>query len=124
MPTKLRISKFIWQRRPTVRTKCMPLLLYGLEACIGLLGYEKSDINSLNFIVNQLFMKIIRTTTIDVVDFLAKFNFELTDSVTEQRSSKFLNNYRSYDSLCCQMLCIWCFVYFIVIVYKLWTTLK
>ena len=84
----------------------MPLLLYGLEACIGLLGYVKSDINSLNFIVNQLFMKIIRTTTIDVVDFLAKFNFELTDSVTEQRSSKFLNNYRSYDSLCCQMLCI------------------
>jgi len=38
-----------------IRTKCMPILLYGLEAC----PLRKSDINSLNFVVNRFFNEII-----------------------------------------------------------------
>jgi len=37
----------------------------GLEACPLL----KSDINSLNFVVNRFFMKLFRTTNIDIVNY-------------------------------------------------------
>jgi len=40
-----------------LRTKCMPILLYGLEAC----PMKKSDLNSLDFAVNRFFMKLFRT---------------------------------------------------------------
>ena len=38
-----------------IRTKCMSVLLYGLEAC----PLRKSDINSLNFVVNRFLHEII-----------------------------------------------------------------
>ena len=57
-----------------IRTKCMPVLLYGLEAC----PLRKSDINSLSFVVNRFFMKLFRTSNIDIVNYCrAEFNFEL-----------------------------------------------
>ena len=52
----------------------MPVLLYGLEAC----PLRKSDINSLSFVVNRFFMKLFRTSNIDIVNYCrAEFNFEL-----------------------------------------------
>jgi len=67
-----------------IRTKCMPALLYGLEAC----PLRKSDINSLNFVVNRFFMKLIRTSNIHIVNYCrAEFNFELPGTVIEQRTS-------------------------------------
>jgi len=50
-----------------IRTKCMPVLLYGLEAC----PLRKSDINSLNFVVNRFFVKLFRTTNNDIVNLLS-----------------------------------------------------
>jgi len=46
-----------------LRTKCMPILLYGLEAC----PVKKSDLNSLDFAVNRFFMKLFRTGDINIV---------------------------------------------------------
>ena len=40
------------------------MLIYGLEACPLL----KSDLSSLNFIINRFFMKLFRTSSIDVVE--------------------------------------------------------
>ena len=37
-----------------IRSKCLPALLYGLEAC----PLRKADSNSLDFVVNRLFMKL------------------------------------------------------------------
>jgi len=37
-----------------IRSKCLPALLYGLEAC----SLRKVDSNSLDFVVNRLFMKL------------------------------------------------------------------
>ena len=45
-----------------IRTKCMSVLLYGLEAC----PLRKSDINSLNFVVNRFFT-VIEQRTINIV---------------------------------------------------------
>jgi len=40
-----------------IRSKCLPALLYGLEAC----PLRKADSNSLEFVVNRLFMKLFKT---------------------------------------------------------------
>jgi len=37
-----------------IRSKCLPALLYGLEAC----PLRKSDISSLDFVINHLFRQI------------------------------------------------------------------
>jgi len=46
-----------------IRTKCVPILLYGLEA----LPPNKSQLASLDFVVNRFFMKLFKTTDMQVV---------------------------------------------------------
>jgi len=46
-----------------ISSKCIPVLIYGLEACPLL----KSDLSSLDFVVNRFFMKLFRTNSIDIV---------------------------------------------------------
>jgi len=46
-----------------INTKCIPILLYGLQACPLL----KSDLSSLDFVVNRLFTKLFKTSNINVV---------------------------------------------------------
>ena len=41
----------------------MPSLLYGLEAC----PLVKSELSSLDFVINRFFMKMFRTNNIDIV---------------------------------------------------------
>jgi len=40
-----------------IRSKCIPALLYGLEAC----PMNMSDLKSLDFAVDHLFMKLFKT---------------------------------------------------------------
>ena len=44
-----------------LRSKCIPILLYGLEAC----PVRKVDL--LDFVVNRFFMKLFRTNNIGMV---------------------------------------------------------
>ena len=46
-----------------VKSKCLPILLYGLECC----NLRSADLSSLDFTYNRLFMKLFRTKSIDVV---------------------------------------------------------
>ena len=39
-----------------IKSKCLPVLLYGLEAC----PLTKTDLQSLDFVVNKFFYEIIR----------------------------------------------------------------
>ena len=55
-------------------TKCLPALLYGLEACPVL----SSDLQSLDFVVNRFIFKLFRTSTRSVVDEIIRmFNIPL-----------------------------------------------
>ena len=57
-----------------IRSKCLSALLYGLEAC----PLRKSDISSLDFVVNRFFMKLFQTNNIDIVNYCrAQFEFDL-----------------------------------------------
>jgi len=52
--------------------KCLPSLFYGLEAC----PLVKSDLSSLDCIINRFFMKLFKTNNFDVVKTCQQyFNF-------------------------------------------------
>ena len=83
-----------------VRSKCLPALLYGLEAC----PLRKSDISSLDFVVNRFFMKLFQTNNIDIglVNYYrAQFEFDLSSTVVEKRSKKLVAKYRSCENVIC-----------------------
>jgi len=51
---------------------CMPILLYGLEAC----PLTKSDLCSLDFVINSLFIKLFKTSDMEIVKYCQSvFNF-------------------------------------------------
>ena len=82
-----------------IRSKCFPALLYGLEAC----PLRKSDISSLDFVVNRFFMKLFQTNNIDIVNYCrAQFEFDLPSTVVEKRSKKFVAKYRSCENVICK----------------------
>ena len=61
-----------------VYSKCMPALLYGLEAC----PFRLSDYNSLDFVVNRFFMKLFKTNNLETVTYCrTQFNFDLPSTV-------------------------------------------
>ena len=47
-----------------IKTKCFPVLYYGLEAC----PLRKSQFSSFNFVFNSTFRKVFDTRSQDVVD--------------------------------------------------------
>ena len=46
-----------------LKTKCIPVLLYGLEA----LQLHRSQISSFDFVINRFFMKMYNTNNIEIV---------------------------------------------------------
>jgi len=74
----------------------MFVCLYRLEAC----PLRKSDISSLDFVVNRFFMKLFQTNNIDVVNYCRpQFEFDLPSTVVEKRSNKFVAKYRSCENV-------------------------
>jgi len=68
--------------------------MYGLDACY----LSKSQLNSLDFVVNRLFMKLFKTNNIDNVRLC--FDFEMPSDLWVKRTYK-LNDKCSY---CCNSL--------------------
>jgi len=70
-----------------------------LEAC----PLRKADSNSLDFVVNRLFMKLFKTSNIDTVN-CCRTEFELPCIILEQRRRKFLAKYRSCENVFCKFV--------------------
>ena len=84
-------------------TKCLPVLLYGLEACL----LRKTDLNSLDYVVNRFFMKLFQTSRphIDIVKCCqSHFCFDLPSVVRGRRTRKFDITYRDHSNPFCQMI--------------------
>jgi len=82
-------------------TKCIPILLYVLEAC----HMRKTYLNSLDFVINSFFMKLIQTGNIEVVKCCQLyFGFELPSLVHNRHATKFDTRYRNHSNLFCQMI--------------------
>lgn len=67
------------------KAKCLPILLYGLEA----FDLSKAVMASLDFTVNRFFMKLFRTTNTEIIsDCQGYFNFRLPSVLLAERSRK------------------------------------
>jgi len=65
----------------------MPVLLYGLKAC----PLTKSDLCSLDFVINRLFMKLFKTINMEIVKYChSVFNFVIPSVQIAQKSEKFV----------------------------------
>jgi len=70
-----------------VSSNCVPVLLYGLEAC----PLNKTSANSLDFVIDRFFMKLFKTNNIDIVRNCQKeFAFELPSIILAHHSEHFL----------------------------------
>ena len=72
-------------------SKCISALLYGLEAC----PMNKSDLRSLDFVVDRLFMKLFKTANTQIVTECKKIGFELPSVILDKRCSKFNIKYNA-----------------------------
>ena len=70
----------------SIKSKCIPVLLHGLEAC----HINKSDLHSLDFVINIFFMKLFRTSNIETVSCCQEyFGFALPSTLWATRVQKF-----------------------------------
>ena len=77
------------------KVKCLPVLLYGLEAC----PLTKSDLQSLDFVINRLFMKLFTTKNIAIVKYCPEyFGFALPSVLWAKRVSKFESSFKCFLS--------------------------
>ena len=82
-----------------LKTKCLPSLLYGIEAC----PVNKSVIKSLEFVINNVFRKIFATKSCDIAnECVLMFNCSVYDMVLK-RKSKFLNKLQYNENTRCKM---------------------
>ena len=73
-----------------ISSKCLPILLYGLE---GLPLYQYK-LNSLDFVINRFFMKLFKTTDMYTVATLQEmFGFELPSVRIARRTVKFISKF-------------------------------
>jgi len=81
----------------------LPVLLYALEVC----PVKVSDMKSLDFVINRLFMKLFNTNVMDTVRFCQDlFGFELTSVLVVKRKAKFVDKFEQFtmELLCCGLV--------------------
>jgi len=70
----------------TERTICIPVLLYGLEEC----PLNKSQVASLDFVINRFFMKLFNTNNMESIKACQSyFSFKLPSVLIPIQVNKF-----------------------------------
>ena len=78
-----------------IKVKCLPVLLYGLEAC----PLPKSDLQSLDFVINRFFMKLFTTKNTEIVKYCQEyFGFVLPSVLWAKLVSKFESSFKCFLS--------------------------
>lgn len=78
--------------------KCLPVLIYGLDAC----GVSLTDKHTLDFIMIRTFMRIFKTSSIDIVnECLLRFNFCKLSEIVVDRQCRFLSRFSTTDNFVC-----------------------
>ena len=86
---------------PLVASKCMlPILLYAAEAC----QITKSDIRSLDFMINWFLMRLFRSSDMDLIgECITYFNFKMPSSLLSVKISRFTNRYKTCSNYLCNL---------------------
>ena len=73
-----------------VKSKCIPILLYGLEVC----ELNKFQMASLDFTINRFFMKLFSTSNIEIIKSCQEFfGFKLPSTLLSKLKAKFESIY-------------------------------
>jgi len=76
-----------------IKVKCLPVLLYGLEAC----PLTKSDLQSLDFLNNRFLMKLFTTKNSEIVKYCQEyFGVALASVLWAKRVSKFQSSFKCF----------------------------
>ena len=72
-----------------LKQKCLPILLYALEVC----NLDKRSLQSLDFTVNRFFMKLFKTSNIEIVHYCQNMSgLQLPSVLLGSRHQKFLSD--------------------------------
>ena len=83
-----------------LKTKCLQILSYGLEAC----RLTKTQLNSLNYAISSSFRKIFNVSSNEIVYFCrCIFNCSNIEDILCIRKRKFLQKYCSLDNIVCAL---------------------
>ena len=78
-----------------IKTKCLPILLCGIEAC----PLNKTNLRSLDFSVNRFFMKLFKTSGMHIVtEIQLAFGFRSPSDIITDRVKTFCTKYKSCDN--------------------------
>jgi len=78
-----------------IKTKCLPILLYGLEVC----PLSKTNLRSLDFPFNRFFVKLFNTSDMQIVtECQSMFNFRLPSVIIPDRCEAFRVKYESCNN--------------------------
>jgi len=79
-----------------IQSKCIPALLYGLEA----LPLNKTQLNSLDFVINRFFMKLFCTNDIHIMRTCQDmFGFDLPSLQMDRRRKNFVSRFELSKSV-------------------------
>jgi len=80
-----------------IKSKCIPILLYGLEP----FDLSITHVRSLDFVINRFFMKLFKTTNMEIVR-LCQTNlcFQLPSVLLKNRTEQFRKRYTEYHYTC------------------------
>jgi len=94
---RIHIFSFTYSHRD-IKTKCLSVLLYGLEVC----SLTKADQRSLDFAVIRFLMKLFCTSNMVIINAcLSYFDFRLPSELLLKRYEKYLVK-RVFHSCCCR----------------------
>ena len=83
-----------------VKSKCLPVLRYGLDVC----PLTVTDSRSFDFTVTRILMKIFKTNSIDVIDECRQyFAFHTVEHLIKVRKSRFLTKFANENNLFCKI---------------------
>ena len=86
-----------------IKSKCIPVLLYGLVAC----PLNKTQLSSLDFVVNRFLMKLFSINNMEIITYCREqFNFESPSVILDRHTSLFLDKLRHCDNWLIKMLCV------------------
>jgi len=86
-----------------LKTKCLPVLYYCLEAC----PLKKSQLDAIDFALNCTFRKIFSTRSQDVVEMckqIGLFGCQTPSDVAAHRKCRFLSKFIVSDNMLCQVV--------------------
>ena len=83
-----------------IQTKCLPVVLYGLDAC----PVNNADKHSLDFVLTRSLMKLFQTNSIIVINECRNaFNIELLSTMVTERKRRFLSKFSTSENVFCQL---------------------